>query len=239
VRSRIFFTVAMVSAAATLIGSPLAKGQQRRTASIANFRANYGAHLGSPVHSVNRSSSLDHRRHHAFHEPRRVRVAGPFCIDTELAPTELLQEFPNDGLDFEYPNAMEDLGCAIGEPLAYLEARGEDIDSDEESQQSEATREPETEPQIVILEPSPSSGAEPTKLAQTPEPEPPLPDEGQFVLVLRDGSRLEAAAFSRSEGLLVYITAEGTRHVIPLSALDLRATLRVNDERGTPLQLSF
>lgn len=257
----LFFVLAAVSAAAILIGSPLAEAQQRRTASVASFRRDYRLHVGSPLHPVNRAGSFGHRRDFRFHEHRPIRVVGPFCIDAGLSPTDLLQEFPNYGFDFEHLNApnaelptraaidpatelqlnkVEDLGCAIGEPWAYLEAGDDDIGPDEEDQQAEAAGEPETQPQIVILEQAPASPLrEPTEGAQALEPEPPLPDEGQFVLVLRDGSLLETVAFSRNENQVVYITTEGTRHVLPLSGLDLPATLRVNEERGTPLQFSF
>jgi hypothetical protein len=259
-KSRIFFVLAAVSAAAILIGSPRAKAQQRRTASIASLHADARPHAGSTFHPVNGAGSLGRRRRFRFHEHRRMRAAGPFCINTGLPPT-LLQEFPNYGFDFEHVNALdadlsikaaidpatqlrlseaEDLGCAIGEPWNFLGAGDDDSGPDEDDQQAAAAGEHETEPQIVILQESPASPATaPTKSAEVLESGPPLPDEGQFVLVLRDGSRLEAVAFSRSENQVVYITTEGTRETLPLSGLDLEATVRVNEERGTPIELSF
>jgi hypothetical protein len=63
-----------------------------------------------------------------------------------------------------------------------------------------------------------------------------LPDEGQFTLVLNDGSRIDAVAFTRSNDTIVYITTDGGRRTIAANEVDSDSTLRVNQERGTPLQ---
>ena len=63
-----------------------------------------------------------------------------------------------------------------------------------------------------------------------------LPDEGQFTLVLNDGRWIEAVAFTHSNDTIVYITAAGSRYTIAANELDSDSTLRVNQERGTPLQ---
>jgi len=65
----------------------------------------------------------------------------------------------------------------------------------------------------------------------------PLPDVGQFTLVLRNGSQIEAVAFTRSNDKIVYITVEGSRRTIALADLDSAETVRVNEEQGTPLRL--
>ena len=67
--------------------------------------------------------------------------------------------------------------------------------------------------------------------------EEPLPDPGEFVLVRRDGRLLFAVAFSAAEGRVVYVTKEGLRRTIALDQLDVNATLRMNEERGTTVQL--
>ena len=64
-----------------------------------------------------------------------------------------------------------------------------------------------------------------------------MPDVGQFILVLRNGTRIQAVAFTSSNGNIVYITADGSRRTIALADLDSETTMRVNEERGTPLQL--
>jgi hypothetical protein len=63
-----------------------------------------------------------------------------------------------------------------------------------------------------------------------------LPDEGQFTLVLNDGRWIEAVAFTHSNDTIVYITTAGSRYTIAANELDWDSTLRVNQERGTPLQ---
>lgn len=69
------------------------------------------------------------------------------------------------------------------------------------------------------------------------EAPPQVRDEGQFTLVMNDGTQIQALAFSHSKDQIVYITPEGGRATVPFSDLDADATVRVNQERGTPLQL--
>jgi hypothetical protein len=68
------------------------------------------------------------------------------------------------------------------------------------------------------------------------EDQAPLPDEGEFTLVMTDGTWIQAVAFTHSNDKIVYITAAGSRYTIAASELDADSTLRVNQERGTPLQ---
>jgi hypothetical protein len=63
-----------------------------------------------------------------------------------------------------------------------------------------------------------------------------LPDVGQFVLVLRNGSQIQAVAFTRRDDRIVYITTDGLRRSLAVADLDSDSTVRVNQERGTPLQ---
>jgi hypothetical protein len=71
------------------------------------------------------------------------------------------------------------------------------------------------------------------------EQQEPLPDVGTLILVLRDGSRLDVVAFTMTQGQVVYITPEGRRLTISAEILDADATQRVNQERGTPMQLAL
>ena len=80
--------------------------------------------------------------------------------------------------------------------------------------------------------------------AQQPAPQPqpeakqePLPDPGEFVLVQRDGRLLFAVAFTGEPGRVVYVTKEGLRRTIALVNLDVDATRRMNEERGTSILL--
>jgi hypothetical protein len=65
----------------------------------------------------------------------------------------------------------------------------------------------------------------------------PLPDVGSLVLVLRDGTRLDVVAFTMTQGQVVYITPEGRRLSVSAELFDADATQRLNQERGTPMQL--
>jgi hypothetical protein len=68
---------------------------------------------------------------------------------------------------------------------------------------------------------------------------PPLPDAGQFTLVLHSGAKIEAVGFTRAGDKIVYITVDGSRRTIAAADLDAAATQQLNEERGTPLQLSL
>jgi hypothetical protein len=72
--------------------------------------------------------------------------------------------------------------------------------------------------------------------AEEHETQAPLPDEGEFTLVLTDGRWIQAVAFTHADDSIVYITGAGSRYTIPANELDSDSTLRVNQERGTPLQ---
>ncbi|MGB7022253.1 MAG: hypothetical protein WBD73_00500 [Candidatus Acidiferrales bacterium] len=99
-------------------------------------------------------------------------------------------------------------------------------------------------PQVIIVQqPLPlaeqaTAEARPAAVPAEVQP-PPLPDAGQFVLVLRDGTQIQAVAFTRQNDRIVYITTDGRRRSVAIGDLDTAATRRLNDERGTPLPLSF
>lgn len=61
------------------------------------------------------------------------------------------------------------------------------------------------------------------------------PDVGAFTLVLHTGQTIQAVAFTRTKDQIVYITADGARHAMASSELDVDATERINQERGTPV----
>lgn len=99
-------------------------------------------------------------------------------------------------------------------------------------------------PQVIVLQQPRSQAQEPS--AEISEPvappaaeQPPLPDVGEFVLVLHDGTQVHAIAFTRQDDRIVYITPDGLRRSFAVTDLDSAATRRLNDERGTPLRLSL
>lgn len=81
------------------------------------------------------------------------------------------------------------------------------------------------------------NAAAPTGEQQQAEPQEPLPDVGTLTLVLRDGSCLDVVAFTMTQGQVIYITPEGRRLTISAEIFDADATQRLNQERGTPMQL--
>ena len=95
----------------------------------------------------------------------------------------------------------------------------------------------EQRPIMIIQRPAQSASSESTDSVETPEDTAPLRDVGQFTLVTRDGMEIQAVAFTRVRDKIVYITSEGARYTIALRDLDSEETVRVNQERGTPLQL--
>jgi hypothetical protein len=64
-----------------------------------------------------------------------------------------------------------------------------------------------------------------------------LPDEGEFTLILRSGQEIETVAFTRVDDRIVYITTGGGRRTLAIRELDVDATVRLNQGRGTPLQI--
>jgi hypothetical protein len=66
-----------------------------------------------------------------------------------------------------------------------------------------------------------------------------LPDEGEFTLILRSGQEIEAVAFTRVDDRIVYVTVGGGRRTVAVRDVDVDATVRLNQERGTPLQISL
>lgn len=93
----------------------------------------------------------------------------------------------------------------------------------------------EQRPQVVVLQQPPQQNA--PHQAPNDNPAAQLPDEGQFTLVLVNGKQIQAIAFTCHHDKIIYITPEGGRLSITASDLDVQATMRVNQELGTPLQL--
>ncbi len=104
---------------------------------------------------------------------------------------------------------------------------------------SAPAEQPAQQPQIIVVQATPPSqdSGQPTAEQPAPEEQAPLPDVGQFTLVLQNGKQIEAVAFTRVKDRIVYITADGSRRTLAAGDLDSAATVRVNEERGTPLQL--
>ena len=102
---------------------------------------------------------------------------------------------------------------------------------------------PQQQPQVIIVQ-QPAPVTEPVAVQAAPQPaeapevsSAPVADVGEFILVERDGSQIPAVAFTRQNDRIVYVTRQGMRRSMGIVDLDPDATVRVNEERGTPLQL--
>jgi hypothetical protein len=97
------------------------------------------------------------------------------------------------------------------------------------------------QPQIIVVQAAPSAPQTAAQPAREPAPEisAPLPDVGQFILVLQSGKQIQAVAFTRAGDRIIYITTDGSRRTLATDDLDSNETNRINQERGTPLQLSL
>jgi hypothetical protein len=93
-----------------------------------------------------------------------------------------------------------------------------------------------TQPQIIVLQQAAPQKPGAEGAAQQP-PEQAVPDQGEFTLVLRNGEHIKALAFTHVKDTIVYITPDGARKTINAGDLDADATVRINQEDGTPLQL--
>jgi hypothetical protein len=105
--------------------------------------------------------------------------------------------------------------------------RGDDRNGDRDGERADNRDDGQTE----------ASAAPRAPEQQEAEQQEPLPDVGTLTLVLRDGSRLDVIAFTMTQGQVIYITPEGRRLSISAEIFDADAPQRVNQERGTPMQL--
>lgn len=181
----------------------------------------------------------------------------PDSFDSSAAPVALGQLLnPVPGLGFDYSNLAainQDLGVrALIDPvtqqeLALAERLAQETPSPsvgfplfDSGSQPVVLEQPA--PQVIFVQqPAPRQEAAPEASSSAPPApaaeQPPLPDVGELILVLHDGAQIKAVAFTRQKDRIVYITKDGLRQSFPISELDTHATLRLNNQRGTPLQL--
>ncbi len=109
------------------------------------------------------------------------------------------------------------------------------------SEPAAAAPAPAPQPQIIVVQAPAAANQQAAAPAPSAESQaqPPLPDVGQFTLVLRDGTEVQAVAFTRKSDTIVYITTDGSRRTLAVADLDSAATQRVNQDHGTPLNLSL
>jgi hypothetical protein len=174
-----------------------------------------------------------------------------------ISVQQLLDPFPAFGFDFSHLAAVDrDLDIrALIDPVTQLRlAQAERLLRDTPAtpglfpffMPDQPVVYVQSPPPVVILQqaavpqPAPAAATEQELVVAARASAPaPVSDVGEFILVRRDGTQIHAVAFSRQIDRIVYITSDGLRHSLPLGDLDPEATIRVNEERGTSLQLSL
>lgn len=246
-----------------------AGGQMRSTVRVAPVLQGARVVSGiSSTHTVNRPrTQVQPARRNSGNHRRSVAPALTCAVSPNLSAQQLLQPFPSNGFDFQHLNSINSdlpieaaidpatqvalrtarqLDCgavATGGFLLWGGGYGvpeqvvEDQTSDSES---------EAKPQVIVVQvPAASSAtgtgaeAKPAAASGPPADKAPLPDQGPFVLVMRDGSQVKATAFMRSADQLIYISLDGLRHVVPLANIDADATVKLNGEHGSQIQISL
>jgi hypothetical protein len=179
-----------------------------------------------------------------------------------LTIQQLLDPFPSFGFDFEHLNAIDrDLAIkALIDPIteqrlalaeriarrssrfgssgfflldgggAYVLPSGPDQSDQVPAQQ---------QPQVIVVQVPATQQTGQESAAPEASESAPLPDVGEFTLILRNGSQIHAVAFTRIDDKIVYITPSGGRRTLAVADLDTDSTERTNQENGTPLQLSL
>jgi hypothetical protein len=220
----------------------------------------HASHYGGSRAATRQSSSGAHTGTHGSTSNRTGTTSSNDIVlngDSGLTLQELLNPVPGLGFDYAHLAAINsNLGVqALIDPLTRMRlAQAERLlrespavtpvffggFGDSGSQPIEIQQ---PQPQIIVIQqPAPQSAPE-VEGAPAPEPMAAVapaesrPGADQFILVLRDGSQITAVAFSRQDSRIVYITPEGSRRWLAISGLDAAATVRVNEERGTSLQL--
>jgi hypothetical protein len=95
----------------------------------------------------------------------------------------------------------------------------------------------ESQRPIIIVQQAGQGQSESDEARLAEERSASLPDEGEFTLILRSGQEIEAVAFTRVNDRIVYITINGGRRTVAVREVDIDATVRLNQEHGTPLQI--
>jgi hypothetical protein len=122
-----------------------------------------------------------------------------------------------------------DADAQVAQERGQDQGQSQDRSQDQNGQAAAQERAPRETQQVEQLE----ANNERVALEQSES----LPDEGEFTLILRSGQEIEAVAFTRVDNRIVYITVGGGRRTVDLRELDVDATVRLNQERGTPLQI--
>jgi hypothetical protein len=95
----------------------------------------------------------------------------------------------------------------------------------------------EKQPQVILVQAPASQQQSSDASSAAVQEEEQIPDVGQFTLVLQNGQRLQAIAFTRANDKIVYITSDGFRGTISIADVNADATRQINADRGSPIEL--
>jgi len=104
----------------------------------------------------------------------------------------------------------------------------------DQADQSQPQQQSEPAPDVAFEQPPAPQLDESVPTAAAPL----VPGDDHLTLVLSNGDKIQAVAFTRANDSIVYITPSGLRRTLALSDLDTAATLRINQEQGKFLQSS-
>lgn len=152
------------------------------------------------------------------HHPRNPRGAAPQFY------------FLTGGYYYADPGVLDD---SEGQTQDATDQRDVVADQQDEGQQADDQQPPPDDQQRDVRA---DAGNAPAPAPEQEQQTAPLPDVGSFTLVMRDGTQVDALAFTRAQDKIIYITPDGGRRTVAVSDIDSDSTARVNEERGTPLQ---
>jgi hypothetical protein len=89
-------------------------------------------------------------------------------------------------------------------------------------------------PEVIVLQQPAQKPAE--ESAEPPQPAQPVPDVGNFTIVLKDGEKIQAMAFTQLGSQIIYITPDGDRHTVAASDVNDTATQQLNQDSGKELR---
>jgi hypothetical protein len=197
------------------------------------FGGNHGFH-GVPASVTSpHFGSIPMRHHPVFdsgqhHRHNRV-LANPFYGGTYYAPYAypgyVMDPGVDDSMETDYaapmnsdregPDPREEARHELDSLRSTVEDYRSELRSSRQRDNAEAKQAAETRPDVD---------------------QPPPADQPKTVLVFRDGHQLEVANYAIVGGML-YDLSEGRTKKVELAALDLRATVKQNDQRGVEFQL--
>jgi len=237
-----------------LFSSPYASAQKAAHAPLPLASSQRTPASGAYPHAAStRGSSARPRNYvasqsHALHRTINAHNWGPQTFANFHAPTPA----PGPGFEFGFLNGANPgfgpvrrrngggrntVGFGSG---FYLLSPGGYYTAPADDSAAPAADDPQQTDQPVIAAQDQSQAGD-ALATEEPAAEPmqdaSVQDEGEFTLVLRDGSRISALAFTHSSDRIIYISPDGGRRTFANADLDADATVRVNQERGTSLQL--